>query len=84
MEVGYGRGDGIAKVLELLDKGDGAIFGLESSSHMSELAVKRFTLELMERNNKLVLDDVFFLFIKFNQFLAFKRISIISISEQFF
>lgn len=84
MEVGYGRGDGIAKVLELLDEGDGAIFGLESSSHMSKLAVKRFTLEIMEENNKLVLDDVYFLFIRFNQFSAFERISIISISEQFF
>ncbi|KAK0405659.1 hypothetical protein QR680_018119 [Steinernema hermaphroditum] len=50
LEIGYGRGDGIAAVYERLVGGKGVAFGLERSDYMEDAARKRFVLETTEED----------------------------------
>lgn len=48
LEIGYGRGDGLAFAYEKVKPGKGTVFGIEASSFMERVAFKRFTLEIAE------------------------------------
>lgn len=64
LEVGYGRGEGISRLRELLNPGGGYVFGLEASGFMHDLATRRFGVDIADENDegrRLELNQVYFL-----------------------
>ncbi|KAH7708102.1 Protein H20J04.9 [Aphelenchoides avenae] len=60
LEVGYGRGDGLQQVYDIIKDGEGAVFGLERSRYMQTLVENRFAVELHEKE-PIYLDPSFLL-----------------------
>uniref|UniRef100_A0A915EMA9 Methyltransferase domain-containing protein n=1 Tax=Ditylenchus dipsaci TaxID=166011 RepID=A0A915EMA9_9BILA len=56
LEIGYGRGDGIEMLLDKLQDGVGAAYGLELSPYMNAVASNRFLLEMGDEDQKVFLD----------------------------
>uniref|UniRef100_A0A914CB09 phosphoethanolamine N-methyltransferase n=1 Tax=Acrobeloides nanus TaxID=290746 RepID=A0A914CB09_9BILA len=50
LEIGYGRGDGLALACAKLRNGTGQLFGIEKSEYMERLASRRFVVEIMAEN----------------------------------
>jgi len=51
LEVGYGRGEGISRLRDLLQPGDGYVFGLEASGFMHDLAMRRFGVDVADERD---------------------------------
>ncbi|TKR82586.1 hypothetical protein L596_016283 [Steinernema carpocapsae] len=48
LEIGYGRGDGIAAAYNRIAQGKGVVFGVERSDYMQDVVRNRFALEIAE------------------------------------
>ncbi|MFH4977999.1 hypothetical protein AB6A40_004708 [Gnathostoma spinigerum] len=58
LEIGFGRGEGIAYAYDKVKSGGGIVFGIDWSPYITELAQKRFVLEIAEEA-KIKVDQIF-------------------------
>lgn len=58
IELGYGRGDGLKRVYDIIINGKGTIYGLEFSEYMRDVVEHRFAIELVDTYKKLILENV--------------------------